>query len=158
MYSKIAQELDKIADVLESKGLSREALELDVVANTMEKLSYMVKQDPLFKGDWTNLKKNLEKNIMLSKQNQPIDNRASVNFLDNIIKKRFDAFVKNYGKDVPQVEQLKAGAEGVLEMLKAEKAELLPQIKKQSEQIEKYWEYVAPLVHSAEIKSRTQQS
>lgn len=37
MYEKIAARLDEIADDLESKGFTREAEELDVVANTLEK-------------------------------------------------------------------------------------------------------------------------
>ena len=39
MYTKIAQELDDIASSLEAKGLTKEASDLDIVANTLEVLA-----------------------------------------------------------------------------------------------------------------------
>ncbi len=37
MYSKISSELDRIANSLEQKGLIKEAMEIDVISNTIEK-------------------------------------------------------------------------------------------------------------------------
>jgi len=40
-FVKLAEELDKIADGLESKGMIQEASELDVVSNTLERTASM---------------------------------------------------------------------------------------------------------------------
>jgi len=49
MYGKIAAQIDAIATAIEEKGLVKEAGELDIVANTLEKLAYSVKTDPGYK-------------------------------------------------------------------------------------------------------------
>ena len=51
LNKKIAAMVDKIADDLESKGLSKEALELDIVSNTLEAGELEVKRDKNIKTD-----------------------------------------------------------------------------------------------------------
>ena len=49
MYEKIAQEIDKVAEILEKKGLTKEAMDLDIIANTLEKLAFDITKTPVYK-------------------------------------------------------------------------------------------------------------
>lgn len=159
MYNKLAAELDKIAESLESKGLLKEATELDIVANTMERLAYTQAGDGLFKGDWQTIKTNVDKNIMANKLGGPINVNNIVTLLDKLIKMRFQPFVDNYSKFISgtKLEQLVSGSEGALEVIKAseKKPELLLQVKDDLSKIEKFWKGLEGEITQAEMQSRT---
>lgn len=52
----LIDQLDKISSSLEDQGLIKEAEEIDIISNTLEKLAFELKRDPAFK----NLQKAME--------------------------------------------------------------------------------------------------
>lgn len=160
MYLRIANELDKIAESLEGKGLLKEATQLDIVTNTIEKLSYNQDRDALFTGQWKNLMSQIDRNISAFKMGSQVNLANSINILDTAIEKRFKPFVKNYGKFVPgkKLEKLLEDAESAKAMLgNAEKnPDILPKAKEALVDIVMFWGSLDSDITQAEQLSRTQ--
>lgn len=49
MYKALTNRLDKLASDLEAKGLIKEATDIDVVSNTLEKLAFEMAATPIYK-------------------------------------------------------------------------------------------------------------
>ena len=128
MYDKLAQQLDIIASDLESKGLLKEAEQLDVISNTMEKLALDLLKDNMYKKLWNDMRGDAQKKDFEGLDDTLgylIDNRL-IGYINNdkeIVKKNV------IDKKVLETEELnKEGFEDIKAMLEAKKPELWRQI------------------------------
>lgn len=83
--------LDKIAQSLEDKGIFKEAEDLDVISNTLEKLSYKIEMDPVYKK--------LEKAFEQASVNNVMRAKGFLQYVEENLKNR----AKSY-KDVKELQ------------------------------------------------------
>lgn len=103
----ITERLDGIADRLEKIGCVREATELDIVSNTLEKMAYTAKTDPKITNPV----------LGIAKYRAGMQKNAINLFIG--VESQWNTFVSDYGRNIPQVVSAQDHYKKALELVKS---------------------------------------
>jgi hypothetical protein len=139
----ITERLDKVASSLESKGFIQEATEIDLISNTIEKLSYRVEADPVYKS--------IALSLQALKKGKA---KSAFAFLDNIAK-AMENRATQY-KDIQAVQQAFSMFQAAREALKSDNVDP-NQVARFLVEAQGYFEKAEPEISQAQMRPQKYQ-